>query len=75
MNSNLNNLRMNESREINIDNRYNSDDIIQDVNCEVNKYKTRLTTKEFESHLDECNYAFRDDLMRKVFMLKYNGNS
>lgn len=65
---------MDDSREIKIDPMYNPEDLMHDINSEVEKYKPMLTPKEFGSHLDEWNFAFRDEVMDKVFLLKFQGN-
>jgi hypothetical protein len=64
---------MEEIREMDEDPIYNPDDIMYDVSADAERYRKRLTTKEFASHLDECNYGFRDEVMDKVFLLKVNG--
>ena len=46
---------------------------MSEINTDVEKIKAKLNAKEFEQHLDDCNYKFKDDVMRKVFMLKVNG--
>ena len=52
-----------------------NDDLIYSLEVETEKYKTKLSPKEFESHLDECNLNFKQDVMDKVFLLKFNGKS
>eukprot|EP00344_Euplotes_crassus_P012308 CAMPEP_0197008824 /NCGR_PEP_ID=MMETSP1380-20130617/47031_1 /TAXON_ID=5936 /ORGANISM="Euplotes crassus, Strain CT5" /LENGTH=280 /DNA_ID=CAMNT_0042429641 /DNA_START=8 /DNA_END=850 /DNA_ORIENTATION=+ len=43
-----------------------------EINVDIESYTKRLTNQEFDNHLDDCNGKFRDDIMRKVFMLKVN---
>ena len=49
------------------------DDLIYSMEAEAEKYRPKLSTKEFEAHLDECNLHFKWDVMDKVFLLKFNG--
>jgi hypothetical protein len=63
---------MEDSGEINAYRMYTPDEIMYDINVDAERYQKRLTTKEFEEHLDDTSYAFRDNVMAKVFMIKVN---
>ena len=64
---------MEDSREIKVDPMYMPEEILHDVNADAERYQKKLDAQEFEEHLDDCNYKFRDDVMQKVFMVKVNG--
>lgn len=61
---------MEDSKEIKVEPMYNHEDMIYEISADAERYQTKLSTKEFESHLDDVNYTFRDNVMSKVFMLK-----
>lgn len=63
---------MEDSREIKIDRMYIPEDIMVDINADAERYQKKLTTKEFEKHLDDTTFTFRDNVMSKVFMIKVN---
>jgi hypothetical protein len=65
---------MEDSIEQKLEPMFSAEGGFHDEISEVEVIKTKLTTEEFEGHLNEAGDAFKIDVMSKVYLLKVNGS-